>query len=369
MSQPAPGGHTVKSVAPTTQPSRPPSGKGATPATGRHPALRYFSLRRLGGIYALAALVGLFTLIDSSGFPTSTTFTLILSTQAVTGILALGALVPLAAGCLDLSFASIAGFAAVSGAWLSANTGINDAVIVLIVIGCSMGFGLISGAMVAGWRLNSLIVTLGVASVATGVTEYIANGLTMTVGFGTTLTNVGQGGIGIVPYMAILMLILAAVLYVWMEHTVSGRFVLATGSNVAAARLNGIRVGRLQLLTLVTGAGIYGVAGLLVDASIGSVSEVTTSGYLLPAIAALFLGSTMVKTRANVLGTVIAIYVLGVGIKGLQLLGAADWVNDFFNGAVLLVAITLSMRERRSKMRAKTAGTATAATQELRGSE
>lgn len=337
--------------------------------TGRHPALRYFSMRRLGGIYALVVLVGLFSLLDSSDFPTSTTFTLILSTQAVAGILALGALVPLAAGCLDLSFASIAGFAAVAGAWLSANTSMNDAVIVLVVIACSMGFGLISGVMVAGWRLNSLIVTLGVSSVATGVTEYIANGLTMTVGFGPALTNIGEGGIGVVPYMAILMLILAAVLYLWLEHTVSGRFVLATGSNVAAARLNGIRVGRLQLLTLVTGAGIYGVAGLLVDASIGSVSEVTTSGYLLPAIAALFLGSTMVKTRANVLGTVIAIYLLGVGIKGLQLLGAADWVNDFFNGAVLLVAITLSMRERRTKMRAKTDATAPAAAPELGGSQ
>jgi ribose transport system permease protein len=367
MSQSAPRGHTVKRAATTTQPSQPPRDEAT--ATGRHPALRYLTLRRLGGIYALVVLVGLFSLLDSSDFATSTTFTLILSTQAVAGILALGALVPLAAGCLDLSFASIAGFAAVAGAWLSANTGMNDAVIVLIVIGCSMGFGLISGVLVAGWRLNSLIVTLGVSSVATGVTEYIANGLTMTVGFGTTLTNIGQGGIGVVPYMAILMLILAAGLYLWLEHTVSGRFVLATGSNVTAARLNGIRVGRLQLLTLVTSAGIYGVAGLLVDASIGSVSEVTTSGYLLPAIAALFLGSTMIKTRANVLGTVIAIYLLGVGIKGLQLLGAADWVSDFFNGAVLLVAITLSMRERRQKMRAKTAGTTSAAAQELAGRE
>lgn len=324
----------------------------AASAAGRAPRTRAgrrlnVGARRFGGLYGLAILIILFSCLKPSLFPTSTTFTLILSNQAITGFLALGVLVPLAAGCLDLSFASVAGFAAVFGAWLTSNAHWSDLAIVAVVIPVSAAFGLVSGALVAGLRLNSLIVTLGVSSIALGVTELIAGGNTLTATFGPTLTQIGQGGVGPVPYMAILMLAFAVGLYIWMEHTVSGRFALATGSNLAAARLTGIRVGRLQLASLVFSAVAAAVAGILLDASVGSVSEVTTNGYLLPAVAAVFLGTTMVRLRPNVIGTVIAVYLLGTGIKGLQLLGAADWVSDFFNGAVLLLALIISFAERR----------------------
>ena len=70
-------------------------------------------------------------------------------------------------------------------------------------------------------------------------------------------------------------------------------------------------------------------------------------GYLLPVIAALFLGATQVRERPNVGGTLIAIFLLGTGIKGLQLAGAATWVTDVFNGAVLILAITAASIRRR----------------------
>jgi ribose transport system permease protein len=68
----------------------------------------------------------------------------------------------------------------------------------------------------------------------------------------------------------------------------------------------------------------------------------------LPAFAAVFLGSTQIKPgRANVLGTIVAVYLLVIGVKGLQLLGAPPRIDSFFNGVVLIVAVALAVRSRR----------------------
>jgi ribose transport system permease protein len=70
-------------------------------------------------------------------------------------------------------------------------------------------------------------------------------------------------------------------------------------------------------------------------------------GYLLPVIAAVFLGSTQFRGgRFNIWGTVVAAYVLAVGVKGLQLAGLPVWIPDLFNGAALLLAVGLAAWRR-----------------------
>jgi ribose transport system permease protein len=211
-------------------------------------------------------------------------------------------------------------------------------------------FGLGSGLMVAWLQLNSIVVTLGMSSVALGITEFIAGGNTLTASFGPTLNDLGQNSLGFFPVIALILIGLAIVLHVWMEHTASGRFSRATGSNLVAARLAGVRVARIQLMTLVASALIAGIAGILMTANVESVSSVTAGGYLLPAIAAVFLGSTQFKGRPSVAGTILAVFLLGVIIKGLQLEGAQSWVSDFFDGAVLLAAVALSSTQQRSRI-------------------
>lgn len=311
---------------------------------------RRLGLRRLSGVYGLLALIIAFSLLEPSLFPTKATVNLVLSDQALAGFLALAVLVPLTAGALDISIANVAGFSAVLSAWLSINTHWNDAVIVVLVIALCGLFGLGSGLMVAWLQLNSIVVTLGMSSVALGITEFIAGGNTLSASFGSTLNGLGQNSLGFFPVIALILAGLAILLYVWMEHTASGRFARATGSNLVAARLAGVRVARIQLMTLVASALIAGIAGILMTANVESVSSVTAGGYLLPAIAAVFLGSTQFKGRPSVPGTILAVFLLGVIIKGLQLEGAQSWVSDFFDGAVLLAAVALSSTQQRSRI-------------------
>ena len=82
---------------------------------------------------------------------------------------------------------------------------------------------------------------------------------------------------------------------------------------------------------------VAGLAGLLLTSQLSTGDPTVGPGYLLPVIAAVFLGSTQFRGgRFNIWGTVVAAYVLAVGVKGLQLAGLPVWIPDLFNGAALL---------------------------------
>ena len=308
-------------------------------------------LDRLSGLYVLVTLIVAFSLAAPNSFPTTLTLKTTLADYSVTGILALGALVPFAAGLIDLSFAGVAGLGMVAATWLSLHTGLPGGVIAVAVVIGGAGCGAFSGWFVTRLKVNSLVVTLGVATVALGLSELISSGNTLTGHWSSGVEGLAQNYVWLFPLPALYLLVLALVLYYVIEHTAPGRRILATGSNPEAARLVGLRVGRVQGFSLITSGAVAGFAGMLLAVQIGVATTATGPGYLLPAVAALFLGETQIRNRVNVWGTVLAVFLIGTGIKGLELLGAAPWVNDFFNGTVLLLAVGLAAHSQRQRTR------------------
>jgi ribose transport system permease protein len=314
----------------------------------RGPAASVGRLRldRLSGLYALAILIAFFSITASGTFPTTLTFKTTLADNSVTGLLALGALLPFAAGLIDLSFANVAGLAMIVATWLSIHTGIPGPAIAVIVVAGGAAMGSLSGFFITRLGVNSLVATLGVSTVALGLAELVSSENTLTAHFSSGFSNLGQGYVWVIPLPALYLLALALGMYYLLEHTAPGRRILATGSNRAAARLAGLRVNRIRVVSLAVSGGIAGFAGIVLATQIGVATTDTGPGYLLPAIAALFLGETQIRARVNVWGTLLAVLLIGTGIKGLELLGAAPWVNDFFDGAVLLVAVGIAARAR-----------------------
>jgi ribose transport system permease protein len=300
------------------------------------------------GLIIWIGLIVFFSIKIPDVFLTDITFRTLLSDQAVTGILALAVALPLAAGLVDLSFASIAGFSMVLSTWLSINTGWHPLLLIIVTIAAAVGFGCLSSILVTTLQVNSLVATLGVSAVSAGITGYISDGRTLTARFGDGTAEIGRGYFGDVAYPVVYLLALAIALFLFLEYTGGGRKVLATGGNVIAARLAGIKVGWLQTSTLMVSAAISGFAGIVLATKVGQSTDQTGAGYLLPALAAVFLGATQVRSRVNVLGTLIAVYLLGTGIKGLQLMGAKPWVNSLFNGIFLLLAVSLGAGRRRA---------------------
>ena len=117
----------------------------------------------------------------------------------------------------------------------------------------------------------------------------------------------------------------------------------------APARLAGVRTSATVVACLI-GCGIIAAAsGCLVSSRLATGDPTVGPGYLLPAFAAALLGSTQFRGgRYNVWGTVLAVYVLATGVKGLQLAGAPVWIPDLFNGLALLLAVGMAKRQGRS---------------------
>jgi ribose transport system permease protein len=313
---------------------------GAKRAPRRHRALRP---SHLTGVFIWAAFIAVFAIWVPDTFLTSLTAQTILSEQAVTAIVAIGLLAPLAAGVFDLSVGSMVGLSAMMISSLTANSGLPlvPAVVLTLAIGATVGA--INGFLIVGVRINSFIATLAMSSVLLAPAHAVS-GETIVSGLPSSLTGLTEGRVAGIPVIAFYMAAIGLIVWYLLEHTPTGRRITATGSGPEAARLAGVRTGRLIFGSLVMSALLATVAGILLASKLRTATPELGPAYLLPAFAAAFLGTTQVKPgRFNVLGTMVAIFLLATGVKGLQLAGAPDWVNDLFNGVALIIAVSLSL--------------------------
>jgi ribose transport system permease protein len=146
-----------------------------------------------------------------------------------------------------------------------------------------------------------------------------------------------------VPRAVWLLAVVAVVVTYVLRYTVYGRHLLSIGSNPRSARLVGIRVELVILLSFVVAGALAAVAGELELARTGSGDPQIGPGFTLSALAAAFLGSTTIRPgQFNVPGTIVGVFFVAVSVNGLTLAGAADWVDPVFNGAAVIVAVAIS---------------------------
>jgi ribose transport system permease protein len=306
-----------------------------------------FGLDRFSGLYVWAALVVLFAIWVPDTFLTTNNARIVAGDQAITAMLALGIIIPLAAGVFDLSFAGVLGVSVAITAYMQVE-GQSPVVAALAAIAAACLIGAANGFIVVRLRVNSFIATIGMSSLLAAAAYWITDGKQITEGFNATFLDLGTAQIFGIPLPFYVMLVVAALIYVLIEYLPVGRYLYASGGNPQAARLAGVRVDRVVFGSLVASSFVAGVTGVVLAARLGTASPDIGPSYLLPAFAAVFLGSTQIKAgRVNVLGTLIAIYLLATGVKGLQLAGAPVYVNDLFNGAALIIAVALAARSAR----------------------
>ncbi|MGH2985892.1 MAG: ABC transporter permease [Solirubrobacterales bacterium] len=297
---------------------------------------------RYAVVLALLAMIVVFSLLRPDTFATRANFESILVTESVLVMIALGVTVALAAGEFDLSVAAVVGFAAGLLAHLTSDLGWALApALGLTFLACSL-VGVANGIFVVGFGVNSFITTLGTGTVVGGLALAIFGAETIG-GVSSDLTDVVRSEVAGIGISALGALVLAGALWYLLEHTPSGRYLFFTGAGREAARLAGVRVNRVRFGALVASAAFAWLAGIVLAGQTGAAQATFGQPFLLPAFAAGFLGATTIKPgRYNAWGTVIGVYLLAVGTTGLQLLGAADWVDDVFNGSALVLAVTLS---------------------------
>ena len=307
---------------------------------------------RFSGLYLWALFIIVFGIWTPSLFLSQATLHSVASQQAIGAILGLAVLVPLVAGAYDLSVGASVNLCAILVSLLQSSHGWSMWPAIACGVGAGVVIGAVNGFIVVKLRVNSFIATLGTTSVISAVQVMVTNNQQPFPASGRIWSDLTQLQIGGFQDVVIYLLVIAFLVWWMLEHTPVGRYLHAVGGNPEAARLSGVKVDRWTWLSLVMSGTICGIAGVLYASQSGP-SLTFGSALMLPAFAAVFLGLTQIKPgRFNVWGTMLAIYALATGVKGLQLVTSDQWLNDLFNGVALIGAVSFAIwRQRRGASR------------------
>ncbi|MGW5276865.1 ABC transporter permease [Streptomyces sp. NPDC004044] len=291
-------------------------------------------------VWALMALV-FYTLMPHR-FGSTATISSIFGSQQILVFLGMSAMTTLVVGEFDLSIASVMGIAATLIPVLVTNHGWNVWAACLFALLVCLVAGAVNAFFVVVMGLSSFVVTLGMGTLLMGLAQ-VASGSTIVSVNSPALSDFALHdflGMPVSFYYGILLAVLIAYVLGW---TPLGRGMVFVGASPEVARLAGIPVRRIRFGAYLAGAFLAGLAGVMLVATVGGFDSSTSSTYLLPALAAVFLGTAVVQPGMfNPIGTVIAIYFLTTGIFGLQLLGYSGWIQNVFYGAGLVVAVALA---------------------------
>lgn len=294
-------------------------------------------------LFIIAFLVTLFSLWMPDIFPTVSNLQSLFIQQVVTGLLALGLLVPMISGEFDFSGGAVVSASAVVTALLMSGGALPWwAVVALVVVGGGV-VGAGNGVLVAVLGFNSLVATLATAGVLSGSALMLSDGMTLYEGIPQEFLSWGQRHVFGVPISVLYFLIVFIMLTFVLTQTPWGRAHAAVGKGRLAAELAGVSVRRHLFTGFVISGVVAGIAGVLLVAQLGSAPADVGQAYILSAFAAVFLGSTIFRPGSfNPSGTLAAIILIAVGINGLSLAGVSAFVSQVFTGVLLLASVGLS---------------------------
>jgi ribose transport system permease protein len=316
-----------------------------------HRWVQALSYRNISAIYVWLILIVLFAIWVPETFLTAVTWKSMLAQEAVTGIVALGLVVSLSAGVFDLSIGYALGASSIVCSWCLVQAGTPIWVAVVAALGTGLVVGLMNGVLIVGLGIDSFIATLGTGAVLSAFIGRVTK-RQMIVGVPHAFQNIAKHQLVGLALPVFYFFVIAAVLWYVLEHTPAGRYLYATGGGREAARLAGVRTNRYIFGSLIAGSFIAALAGVIVTSRVNAGDPSIGPAYLLPAFAAAFFGATQFKNgRPNVWGTVVAVYVIATGVKGFDLVGVDPWIKDLFTGLALIIAVGLSVRQRRIRVR------------------
>lgn len=319
--------------------------------------LSVLSPRRLSAVYLAVFFIVLFTVLKPETYPTSTTLTVVLGGGAITCLLALAFLVPLTTESFDLSIGTMMTFSLTITTKLFIETDLPLPLIAVIALACCALIGALSGFIIVRLHVNSFIATLGVSQLLLALILLISNNKQLVGSFPRWWSDAGNNTLFSIPYPFLMLIVVALILWYILEKTAVGRFMFATGGNPEAARLSGVRTGKVIWGSMIGSAVIAGFAGLIYSMKVGTATPTVGDGLLFPAVAAVFLGASQLSMRPNVWGAIIAYFALEAGVQGLRLSfgAAASWIGPAFQGVALIIAVAIASRPIIKKIRARSA--------------
>ena len=303
------------------------------------------ALQDKGVVIALVILV-LALSIASPQFRTLDNILSLLRQSSINGLIAFGMTCVILTGGIDLSVGSVLALtAAFAASMIKSGLPAPLAMLIGLVIGGL--FGLFSGVLVTKGRLQPFIATLISMTVFRGLTMVFTDGRPISgLGDSGLIKFIGKGYVFVVPFPAILFLVLFAVFSFVLGKTTFGRRVYATGSNALSAKLAGVNIDKTKICVYVISGVMSALAGLILISRLNSAQPTLGEGYELDAIASVALGGTSMNGgRGRIWGTFIGVLIIAVLSNGLNILGISSYYQSVVKGIVILIAV-LSDRKR-----------------------
>jgi ribose/xylose/arabinose/galactoside ABC-type transport system permease subunit len=360
-----------------------------TQVEGQEPAWRrviaVVGVDNLSLVLALIVIVGIIIFLQPLFLSWQNLMNSLSQSIVIVGLLAVGQTVVIVGGMLDISVGSIASVASVTAA-----TAIVLGTVVLpwgmeipipfaegtmqagIVVGVLTGvlLGIVNGIVVTKLKVNSIIATLGALAAYAGLAFLLApDGKPVGVVTQPDFTWLATGRVAAelplpdlggrawtgVPILFIIFIIVAALFHVLMKYTDFGRSVYAIGGNPTAARLAGINLTRMRIGMYILSGACAGLAGVLLTARTTSGNPINGVGFELQAITAVFLGGAATTGgKGTIVGTVLAVLLVGVLNNGMNLLGVGTFYQRVALGVLLITAVALAQWRQGRAERART---------------
>lgn len=301
------------------------------------------TVSKFGTIIGMLIMFLAFSIAMPTIFPTFRNMVNVANQATLSAIIAGGLTVALLIGEMDLSIANVASFAGVlvTGLMVQSKWPMGVAIVVVLLAGSAVGF--VNGLIITKLKVNSVVATLGTGSIVVGLNYAYAQGVPIASGLPEAFQNLAFGKILGVPNNIAIMIVVLLGLWIFLNFTEWGVQLKATGGNAQATRLSGIRVDRIKILGMTIASFCASITGILLASLIGSGTSGAADGYLMPAFAAVFLGSATLRDgEFHIVGTLIGVFFIGIGFNGLAIFGVPTFVQYFFRGGILVLAVGLS---------------------------
>ncbi|PHQ32728.1 ABC transporter permease [Rhodopirellula bahusiensis] len=315
-------------------------------------------LAKFQSLIALAVMLIAMSLLSDSFFTPDNGLN-ILRQISVNLSLSIGMTLIILTGGIDLSVGAILALSGAVAAGLLKNgivieplgVKLQFTVIGSIVSGLLVGSaaGLFNGVAVTRFKLPPFVATLGMFSIARGLTMLWTGGFPVT-GLGSSFGYIGTGVLLGIPVPVWITGGLVGVFVALTRTTRFGRHVYAVGGNERASLLTGLPVDRIKIAVYTLGGLLAGVAGLIVTARLDSAQPNAGLGYELDSIAAVVIGGTSLSGgRGSVMGTVLGCLIIGVLNNGLFLLNVSPFWQQVVKGFVILAAVAVDRMSQRDR--------------------
>lgn len=295
---------------------------------------------------APVALVLIFTIsaVALPNFLTKLNLLAILYQYSIIGFLALGQLLVILTGGIDLSQGSLVALTSIVVASLMSKFGLLPAVLSGLLVTSLLG--LLSGLLVSRTTMPPFIVTLGMMGIGRGLALLISDAKPISIDL-QIFTSFGRSKLLGIPVIAFLWIAASIFLFWFLTRRRQGRYIYAVGGSEESARLSGVNTRKIKLIAYTLSAFLTALGGVIWAARLRSGSPIGGVNYEMESIAAVMIGGgSLFGGVGSVPGTIAGVLIFGVANSALNLAGISPYWQGTIKGILVLLAVVLSQIRR-----------------------